>query len=380
MQSVQLLEKSKGTFEGLSRTEVRTIIAELTPQLALMIGDAKLEARFVESIITLCLDDKLKKCDAISVISAAYTSASLNLSINPTMGEGYVVPYNVNIAPKDAPQKIWKSFAQFQIGYNGYKKMAFNAGVQAIFGKAVYKNDDFSFSFGINPSLSHKPNFASDELEYVYFTWVINGIKEFDCVNKAWVENRRLRNKSQQASYSNPNALPKDAWATDYPTMAIGKLIKYCRRFIPLSPEFVAMAESDERVLIGKLDKDGKLEITPHEEVDDPTPPKVDEKEPVKQALTASIVEQIICYGISQKDQDPAAIVEHYAKTIEMTDAQKAGFIGNFKKRLFDEKIEWELVQAMEDRVETIETLSTQFYFTSEQRKQYSAYKGVKNG
>jgi phage recombination protein Bet len=104
------------------------------------------------------------------------------------------------------------------------------------------------------------------------------------------------------------------------------------------------------------------------------------EKEPAKQSLTASIVEQIICYGIANKDEDPASIVEHYAKTIEMTDAQKAGFIANFKKRLFDEKIEWELVQAMEDKTETLDSLSKDFYFTAQQRKQYAAYKGVKNG
>ncbi len=58
---------------------------------------------FIQSLLTIYnSSDSLKKCDARSILAAAGLAATLNLSISPSLGHAYIVPYGGK--------------AQFQIG------------------------------------------------------------------------------------------------------------------------------------------------------------------------------------------------------------------------------------------------------------------------
>lgn len=58
--------------------------------------------------------EQLKKCDPMTVISAAVVSATLDLPLDPNLGFAYVVPF--------------KDKAQFQIGYKGFIQLAWRSG------------------------------------------------------------------------------------------------------------------------------------------------------------------------------------------------------------------------------------------------------------
>ena len=57
---------------------------------------------------------QLQECDARSILGAAGLAATLNLSITPSLGQAYIVPF--------------KGKAQFQVGVRGYIQLAHRTG------------------------------------------------------------------------------------------------------------------------------------------------------------------------------------------------------------------------------------------------------------
>ena len=70
---------------------------------------------FVSSVLTLVNNNALlQKADIKTVYTSALMAASLNLSIQPSLGHAYIVPY--------------KGQAQFQLGYKGFIQLAQRTG------------------------------------------------------------------------------------------------------------------------------------------------------------------------------------------------------------------------------------------------------------
>jgi len=67
--------------------------------------------------------DSLKKCDPMTIVSAAVVSASLDLPLDPNLGFAAVVPYVVK--QKDGS---YKDVAQFQMMYKGLIQLAMRSG------------------------------------------------------------------------------------------------------------------------------------------------------------------------------------------------------------------------------------------------------------
>ena len=59
-------------------------------------------------------NEQLQKCDGRSILGAAFLAATLNLSITPSLGQAYIVPF--------------KGQAQFQVGARGYIQLAHRSG------------------------------------------------------------------------------------------------------------------------------------------------------------------------------------------------------------------------------------------------------------
>ena len=79
-----------------------------------------------------------------SVFSSILTCAEFGLSPTAQMGEAWLIPYGRE--------------CQFQIGYQGLAKILYkNPNVQNITAECVYGNDEFEYSLGLKPNLSHKP-------------------------------------------------------------------------------------------------------------------------------------------------------------------------------------------------------------------------------
>lgn len=83
---------------------------------------------FVQSVlIVVGSDDKLRDCTPQSVYKTALRAASLGLSCDPALKQGWIVPYNKNIAKKNEPKR-WIKEAQFQPHYLGLRTLAMRTG------------------------------------------------------------------------------------------------------------------------------------------------------------------------------------------------------------------------------------------------------------
>lgn len=101
----------------------------------------------------------LQKCTPMSFLAALMNAAQLGLEPNTPLGQAYLIPYkNKGVLE-----------CQFQIGYKGLIDLAYRNGqMQTIQAQAVYENDEFSYEYGLEPKLFHRPAF-SDRGELVYF-------------------------------------------------------------------------------------------------------------------------------------------------------------------------------------------------------------------
>src|SRR6056297_1348435 len=89
---------------------------------------------FTNSIINLVSSNKrLLECKPETIMKASMTSASLNLSIDPNLGESAIVPYG--------------KVATFQMMYKGYVQLALRTGKYLKLNTVeVYKNQFTSFN------------------------------------------------------------------------------------------------------------------------------------------------------------------------------------------------------------------------------------------
>lgn len=77
--------------------------------------------RFISNIIsTVSNNPALQECDNGTIVNAALLAESLSLSLSPTLGQAYLVPFNDN--------RNNRKVAQFQLGYKGYIQLAIRSG------------------------------------------------------------------------------------------------------------------------------------------------------------------------------------------------------------------------------------------------------------
>ena len=82
---------------------------------------------FVQSVlIVVGSDDKLRECTPQSIVKSALRAASLRLSCDPAVKQGWIVPYSKNVGSRDHPQ--WVKEAQFQPHYLGLRTLAMRTG------------------------------------------------------------------------------------------------------------------------------------------------------------------------------------------------------------------------------------------------------------
>lgn len=99
-----------------------------------------------KQVMVFCtrITPKLLDCDPGSLVAAVAQVAQLGLDLTPAVGHAYLVPYKAN--------------CQLQIGYKGYIALALRGGgVKHITAYAVYEHDEFTFEYGTDERVVHKP-------------------------------------------------------------------------------------------------------------------------------------------------------------------------------------------------------------------------------
>jgi len=173
---------------------------------------------------------KLLNCDPQTLFGAVIQASQLGLEPGNALGQVYLLPYGKTV--------------QLIIGYKGMIDLARRSGqIISIEARSVHSNDDFSYSFGLNPDLKHTPA-AGDrgELTHVYAVARLkDGGLQWDVMSKTEVEEIR---KISKAANNGP-------WVTHFGEMAKKTVIRRLFKYLPVSVEIQTAMGLDEQADAG---------------------------------------------------------------------------------------------------------------------------------
>ena len=235
---------------GLVKKDNAAVAGAKAPSaLGVMIGSASVQERFnkmlgdksagfLSSLLSLVNNNKLlAKADPKTVLAGAATAAALDLPINPSLGQAWLVPYG--------------NGAQFQLGYKGVIALAQRTGqIKSIVMTPVYEGEirDWNrftetYSYGEKTSDSIVGYFARFEL--------VNGFAKATY----WTKDEVIAHAKRFSK-----AFGNGPWKTDFDKMACKVvLMSIMKTYCPMSVEMQKAFTADGKV-VQEVTEDGEIE------------------------------------------------------------------------------------------------------------------------
>lgn len=207
-------------------------IAKMEGQIAKALPSVLTPERFSRIVMTaVSSTPKLAETTPQSFLGAMMTAAQLGLEPNTPLGQAYLLPYkNKGVLE-----------CQFQLGYKGLIDLAYRSGqVSIIQAQAVRENDEFSYEYGLEPKLSHKPALRDRGEVYCYYAMfrTKDGGFGFEVMSKEDIQAHAERFSQSYGSDFSP-------WKTSFDAMAKKTVLKQVLRYAPLKSDFVKAVASD---------------------------------------------------------------------------------------------------------------------------------------
>lgn len=172
------------------------------------LGTKEEAARFMSAVMhSIQMNPGLLECTPDSLLGAFMQCAAIGLFPSNFNGDCYVLPY------KDF--KSQKTFAQFQIGYRGFKTLALKNGMLRMGSEVVYEKDDYIEELGIHPRLEHKPFLKGDRGNpYRVYAWaeIAKGDIVFKALSKEQVMEIKATSKAKDSKFSPWNSNDPMFW------------------------------------------------------------------------------------------------------------------------------------------------------------------------
>ena len=221
--------------------------------------------KFIRTALTaINSNPKLASCSQESLLAAIMNSAQLGLEFNTPLGEAYLIPYGNRV--------------NFQLGYQGLLKLAYNTGqFKRITAREVRENEDFDINYGTG-EISHKPCLTGDSGDVIGYYAIYqtkDGGQDVFYFSKADAE--KYGRTFSQSYNSGP-------WKTNFDAMAkksaLIQVLKYAPKAIESQTlvqatnfdnanfEKTSKAESGERVY--QVDYEIEPEVVEEEEKEAP--------------------------------------------------------------------------------------------------------------
>lgn len=157
------------------------------------------------------------ECNLMSVLGTFMTCTFLGLEPNTPLGQAYMIPFKRRRYDRATRQMVDDGYdLQLIIGYQGYLDLAFrNPRVQSIAAHAVYEGDDFSFEYGSNEHLQHRPkglHADGDTPRYFYMYSKLQGGQAFEVLPTSKVIQIRNGSQGYQAAVAAKERAEKEGW------------------------------------------------------------------------------------------------------------------------------------------------------------------------
>jgi recombination protein RecT len=185
---------------------------------------------FVTNVLQIANNQPLlAKADPLTLFNAAATAATLQLSINPSIGHAYIVPF--------------KGQAQLQVGYKGLIQLAWRSGqYKVIDAKPVYEGQYV----------------VDDTFKGFHFDWaakksdvVIGYAAHFELINGATQTAYMTVNEvnTHAARYSQTAKSGYGVWKDNRDEMALKTVLKKLLKWGPLSVDMQTAVIADQGVI-----------------------------------------------------------------------------------------------------------------------------------
>lgn len=232
--AIQKAQDAKSAVRDPGKT-MKAYIAQMKGEIEKALPSVITPERFTRIVTSaISTTPQLAQTTPQSFLGAMMTAAQLGLEPNTPLGQAYLLPYkNKGVLE-----------CQFQLGYKGLIDLAYRSGqVTIIQAHEVCENDEFEYSFGLEPSLRHVParNSRGNVICYYAMFRTKDGGFGFEVMSKDDIQQHANRySKSYGSSYS--------PWATNFDEMAKKTVLKKCLKYAPLKSDFIRAVANDETI------------------------------------------------------------------------------------------------------------------------------------
>ncbi|WP_010295984.1 recombinase RecT [Clostridium senegalense] len=219
--------------------KMQSALEKMLPEIKKAVGKTMTPERFSRIALSLFNGNpQFWEADTTSFLSALMQSAQCGLEPNTVLGEAYVIPY------KNNKQNITE--VNFQVGYKGILKMAFNTGdYEAIYAHEVREGDEFNYEYGLHKNLIHKPaDVPSEKVTHYYAVYKLkNGGVDFVVWSKERVEQHA---KDFSKNYMYKGQVNKSSvWFKNFDSMAKKTVLIDVLKYAPKSVEMAKALDLD---------------------------------------------------------------------------------------------------------------------------------------
>ena len=233
--AIQKAKEAKAARPADPASTIKAYITRMKGEIAKALPSVMTPERFTRIVTSaISTTPQLAQTTPQSFLGAMMTAAQLGLEPNTPLGQAYLLPY----------KNHGRLECQFQLGYKGLIELAFRSGPGAIIqAHEVRENDEFSYSFGLEPTLHHVPARGDRGNVICYYAMfrTKDGGFGFEVMSREDVEaHARQYSKSYGNGYS--------PWSTNFDEMAKKTVLKKCLKYAPLKSDFVRAVASDETI------------------------------------------------------------------------------------------------------------------------------------
>lgn len=206
-------------------------------------------AGFMQSLLTIYNgNDQLKTCNATSILAAAGLAATLHLSISPSLGHAYIVPF--------------KGKATLQLGWKGFVQLAHRTGKYTALHSGIVKEGEIRGVDCITGDLITGEKISEKIVGYAAFFRLTNGFQKSLYMTVEEIQAHAER-YSQSYSYDLRNGKKSSVWSTNFDAMAKKTVLKLLlNQWGVLSPDIATAMQADQGVItknaVTYADNDGR--------------------------------------------------------------------------------------------------------------------------
>ncbi len=227
-----------------SENDLAAFLASKSHELSAICSKAMTPARVIQ-LAMLCAykTPKLLECEKASVYGCISQVAAMNLDLNPSAGEAYLIPRSTKV--KKDGRESYVMLCTLQIGYQGLAKCARSSGmVRTVQARYVRAGDHFKITY-INdmPNIVHEPKMDGDagDITHVYATARLStGEPVVEVMTADEVDHVREKYADKDSR----------AWDDSWGEMAKKTVFRRLSKWLPKSDELVKAIELHDQEFV----------------------------------------------------------------------------------------------------------------------------------